>query len=245
MKYLIKFSALSVFLLILQSALFSFSFEPISMDLSPSGRGATGSFLLKNKSGDFVAIRISMFERSIDIDGNETRVPADHLFTIYPSNIVLKPESVQSLRVKWTGESSLDSERSFRILVEQLPVDFGSADTTSSGLQIMFRYLGSIYVSPDSAAPDLVIEEQSIDSGRRLQLVILNRGNRHIIPGDLHIRLSEELNGRENVVIIPPEELAGIDGENILSGSRRRFSVELPAGIKGEKLDVELDYQEM
>ena len=48
MKYLIKFSALSVFLLILQSALFSFSFEPISMDLSPSGRGATGSFLLKN-----------------------------------------------------------------------------------------------------------------------------------------------------------------------------------------------------
>jgi fimbrial chaperone protein len=158
---------------------------------------------------------------------------------------VLKPESVQSLRVKWTGESSLEAERSFRILVEQLPVDFGSSDAPSSGLQIMFRYLGSVYISPESAAPDLVVEERSVDSEGRLQLVIRNRGNRHIIPGDLHIRISEDLNGTKNEVLIPPEKLGGIDGENILSGSRRRFSVELPAGIKGDTFDVELVYQEI
>jgi fimbrial chaperone protein len=231
MKHVKRYLLLSIFLFLVQTILFSFSFEPISMDLSPSGRGATGSFLLKNKSGDFVAIRISMFERSIDIDGNETRVPADHLFTIYP--------------VKWTGESSLEAERSFRILVEQLPVDFGSSDAPSSGLQIMFRYLGSVYISPESAAPDLVVEERSVDSEGRLQLVIRNRGNRHIIPGDLHIRISEDLNGTKNEVLIPPEKLGGIDGENILSGSRRRFSVELPAGIKGDTFDVELVYQEI
>jgi fimbrial chaperone protein len=245
MKHVVKYSALCVFLILLQANIFPFSFEPISMELSPSGRGATGSFILKNKSDDFVAIRISMYERSIDIDGKETRVPADHLFTIYPSNIVLKPDSLQSLRVKWTGESTLESERSFRIIVEQLPVDFGSDDSPSSGLQIMFRYIGSIYITPQSAAPELAIEEKLIDSDRRLQLVIHNRGSKHLILGDLHLIISENRNGTVNEIVIPPEDLTGIDGEIMLSGSRRRFFVNLPAEIKGDTFDVKLVYQEM
>ena len=227
-------------LLLIPAALYPFSFEPISMSLSPEGRGATGSFLLKNEGEEPVALRISLFERTMDREGAEARVPADHLFVVYPSRIVLAPHSVQSLRVKWNGGTDLVQERSFRILVEQLAVDFGGQASQGSGLQIMFRYLGAIYITPAGASPDTAVESFEKTGDDLLDLVLFNRGRAHFIITDGGFRFSETIGGQKTSITVPVTEFEGIEGENILAGSRRRFSVTPPPERKGEIVDVEL-----
>lgn len=239
MTKILRMTAVAILVFIAPAALAAFSFEPISMSLSPEGRGATGSFLLRNEGEEPVALRISLFERTMDLNGDETRVPADDLFVIYPSRIVLEPQSVQSLRVKWNGGAGLTRERSFRILVEQLAVDFGREEEQTSGLQIMFRYLGAIYVTPPGAVSDLVIESAVRTGDDRLEMVFHNRGNTHLIITDMALRFTETVNDGTATSVISVEELAGVEGENILAGARRRFFVSLPRGMKGDDIHVE------
>lgn len=243
MNKTLKIMGALILILIAPTALSAFSFEPISISLTPEGRGSTGSFLLKNEGDEPVALRISLFERTMDLDGGETRVPADHLFVIYPSRIVLRPRSVQTLRVKWNGGPGFDRERSFRILVEQLAVDFGAEAPQSSGLQIMFRYLGAIYITPPGAAPEVVAESVSLNGEDRLDMILYNKGSAHFIVDDMDIRLTETVGGQPVSVLIPVAGLAGVEGENILAGSRRRFTVVLPQGLRGDNTDVELVFR--
>jgi len=230
--------------LLLPSLLYAFSFEPISAVFSPSGREATKSFLLKNETDEFTALRISLFERSVDINGKETRIPADHLFLVYPSRIVLPPESVQTLRVKWQGDSTVSAERAFRILVEQVPVEFENQESRTSGLQIMFRYLGSIYITPKDAFFRLEVENTKIlrtpEGAAKLEFTVANTGTRHVILEDLRLEIGYDSQNGRKILELFPEELKGIAEENILAGARRRFLLELPPGVTGDSADVQI-----
>lgn len=77
-----------------------------------------------------------LFTREMDMDGNETMESADKLFTVYPDQVVLPPKSFQSVRIRWKGPVDLTREQSYRILVEQVPVDFESQSRKRSGLKI-------------------------------------------------------------------------------------------------------------
>lgn len=226
------------------AGLWSFSFEPISRSFTPSGRGATQSFRLKNDGQDYIAIRISMFTRRIDSDGQEAREAADELFTVYPRQVVLKPESVQTVRVQWKGPADISSEQAYRILIEQVPVDFGGEAATDSGIQILFRYLGAIYICPPEASADVVVQKAEISGGEgseTLEISLHNRGNKHSILNDLNISIRSAVNGAV-LFEYPPELLGGINGENLLAGGTRTVRLKIPEGFEKGPLDVELSY---
>jgi fimbrial chaperone protein len=229
---------------LLVTGLWAFSFEPISRSFSPSGRGATQSFRLKNEGPDYIAIRISMFTREIGTDGRESRKAADELFTVYPRQIVLKPESIQTVRVKWEGPADISSEQAYRILIEQVPVDFGGETSRDSGIQILFRYLGAVYICPPEASADVVVQHAEIvrvDDSEALEITLNNRGNKHSILNDLTIIIR---NAGDGSVLheYPPELLEGINGDNILAGGTRIVRLKVPEGLEYGPLDVELGY---
>jgi len=226
------------------AGLWAFSFEPISRSFSPSGRGATQSFRLKNEGQDYIAIRISMFTREIDDHGKEFREAADELFTVYPRQVVLKPESIQTVRVKWEGPADISREQAYRILIEQVPVDFGGEAARDSGIQILFRYLGAIYICPPGASADVVVHDTEITGGEdpeTLEITLHNRGNKHSILNDLTIIIR---NAGDGAVLheYSPELLEGINGENILAGGTRIVRLKVPEGLEEGPLDVELSY---
>lgn len=254
MKNSISILALTfLFLVGLQPQLWSFSFEPISRTFSPAGRGTTQTFRLKNDDNSFVAVRIKMLTRSTSPDGKEQNRPADELFTVYPQEVVLQPNSSQTVRIKWNGPSDIQKELCYRVLVEQMPVDFQSSTANEannanekSSLKILFRYLGAIYITPEGASPDVVLEEHSIDSDpnndRQLHLTLHNRGNRHAILHNLSLRISSQEDPDSKVHLVESEQLKGVAGENLLPGARRSFVIPVPSSVKGEELQVEIDY---
>lgn len=236
-----------ILLALSQVVSWSFSFDPISVSFSPEGRNSTQSFRLKNDGDEYVAIRISMFGREIGIEGEETRKPADDLFTVYPDRVVLKPNSVQTVRVKWNGPVDIKKELCFRILVEQLPVDFSGGSQEESGVKIVLRYLGAIYITPEGAVPDVRVEKaeltQTMNGESIAEITFYNAGTRHTILTDLHLTLSTEKSGEEAALHFLPEDLEGINGENLLPGAKRRFLVLVPETFEGEELSVEFQYE--
>ncbi len=226
------------------SALSAFTFEPITKEFSPSGKDSIRTFKLVNGGSDTIMIRIRILTREIDVDGQEKNDPADSLFAVYPARVVLAPRSLQAVKVQWRGPSDLQVERCFRILAEQLPV--ASKETLKQGanIRVMFRYLGAIYIVPKGAKPDVVIESKRCvtdsEGKRGLEILFCNQGNAHTLLNDLQITVSQ---GAAASKVYGPDELAGINGENILPGLKRRTVVPLPVELQGDNLDVAFRFE--
>lgn len=226
---------------------FGFTFEPMVQDFAPSGPGSIRSFQLSNPGSETIAVRIRMLSRQMDASGLETTQPADQLFVVYPSRITMEPNTEQAVRVQWKGPSTLGLEQSFRIVVEQLPVDFGGAAPQKGAIKVIFRYVGAIYVLPNGAKPNVGLESSRVtadSSGRdALEIVLANRGSAHTLLGDLSITLTSKTPAGTVKKVFGPDDLAGISGENLLPQSKRRFLLPLPADLPREGLDVSFTFE--
>jgi fimbrial chaperone protein len=200
----------------------AFSFEPIVQDFSPSGQGSVQTFRVTNTGAERIAVRVTVAGRVPDLDGKETMPAVGGLFAVYPERMVLEPGAVQAVRVQWRGPQKLEAEQCFRILAEQLPVDFGTEQRKETGaIKVLFRYVGAIYVVPAGSRADVVLESvRAVEERTALELVFWNRGTAHTILDNLELTIGDKVLG--------PEELPGIAGENLLPGLRRRFI--LPMG---------------
>lgn len=227
----------------------AFSFQPLRADFSPSGRGSIQTFQIRNDSEEPIAVGISMMMRSMNLYGQEENQDASHLFAVFPRQAVLQPGAFQAVRVQWKGPSSIEQERAFRIIAEQLPVRFDqNNDPIGGSINIQLRYKGSVYVVPKNARPDLIVTRvgsQKDENGEeKLAIDVRNNGNSHVIMQDLEIQLNSiNNNGMKESVMLGGKAVEGMNGENILAGSKRRFLLPWPPDTEDSNLDAELYFK--
>lgn len=157
----------------------------------------------------------------------------------------MKPQSSQTVKIRWEGKKDLDKELCYRVLVKQLPVDFeNGSDGEGGSLKILFKYKGSIYITPEVARPNVKLESVKIekreDGDKHVQLLFENKGTRHAILDKLEIRLTD---ARDSEYVFSGEELEGISGQNILPGKERVFSFPLPSDFVEGDIDADFSYQ--
>ena len=226
----------------------AFKMAPIKVDFFPAGQGATQIFKLENDSDAPIAVQVSMLSRAMDIDGKEKYQNADADFIVYPPQAVIGPHKTQTVRVKWAGDLNPVQEQSYRIVAEQLPVNLQKTARRGVSVNLLVRYLGAVYIVPQDAKPHVVVDEitrtQRDDGTDGMVVTVHNEGNTHAILGDLSLRLtcaglSED---SSTTVVLPPEQLVGMNGENVLAGHKRRFVVPWPAVLDSVPMQAELDY---
>lgn len=230
------------FCLLLSSIpLFSFSFDPITQDFTPRGRGNIQSFRVRNDSKEEIAVKIYMMTREMEEDGTEVNQPADSLFLVFPRQVIVPPESIQIVRVQWKGESSVKVEKAYRIVAEQLPVDF-SGEEKSSGIKVLFRYVGAVYILPEEVSSEVVLSSWSREE-KGLQLNFYNNGNGHCILSEMSVTVNiDKSDGTTVRRIYSGEELAGLTGENILARSSRHYFLPLAESDEGD-IRVSFEYE--
>jgi fimbrial chaperone protein len=225
----------------------SFTFEPITRDFAPSGRDSIQTFKITNNGPESIAVRVAMLSRLMDENGRETYAPADALFVTYPSRVVLEPNGVQAVRIQWKGPSEISSELCFRILAEQLPVDFGGEKAQGGSIKVLFRYLGAVYILPAGVSPDVAFVSArpavNEEGAKGIELVLENRGTAHTLLNDLEITLTAKGGQPLAPKKIGPEDLSGINGENMLPGAKRRFFLAVPEELRREDLDVAIRFE--
>lgn len=223
---------------------FSFNFEPITQYFSPSGPEATQSFEVANPGDEQIAVRITMVTRQMSEDGKETYSPASNQFVVFPSQIVLAAGASQTVRVRWTGPADIKTEQNYRIIAEQLPVNFGETQRAGGTINILFRYLGSVYIVPQGAQPDVVIADAQVgvgpDGNRGLFVTFQNKGTAHEILNHLNITVSgESAGGDQTERTFDSSELKGIDGANVLAGTVRTFFLPVTEELPQKGLHVD------
>jgi fimbrial chaperone protein len=231
----------------------TFQLSPMLVNFLPSGQKATQSFLVKNSSKNSTAIQIRMVKREMDLDGKEINTNADDDFIFYPPQILLNAGESQSVRVTWVGDASPSKELSYRIIAEQLPIDLPETTQTQGktavAVKVLFQFMGSVYIVPPNVAANVSLEnavcqvETSIDGKKenKLQLIFVNQGTAHALLNNLRLTLAPV--GKEaNSIKLEEKQLAGVNGENLLAGSKRRFSLPCPAGLSNEKLSGSFEY---
>ncbi|MBI5387102.1 MAG: molecular chaperone [Verrucomicrobia bacterium] len=221
----------------------AFVLVPITMDFDPAGKGANRAFRVENDSDASVAVQISMLTRRVDLHGKETNAPAEQDFVVYPPQIALGPKQSQTIRVGYVGPAALAAEQTYRILAEQLPVALSKQQPTGARVNLMIRYLGSVYVVPKGAQPEVVLEsvtaEKDAAGKKTLAVRLHNRGNAHTLLDQAKLHLT--VNGKSPVVL-QGEALKGLIGENILGGNQRRFVVPWPEGLADGPLQAKFEY---
>lgn len=239
-----KTTLIGILLILTAVPLWAFRFQPISADLAPRGPEAVHTFVAENTGSDPIALRVRMFTRESRLDGREVNRDAADKFVVFPQQMVLRPGQVQAIRIQWRGPEQIDREQAFRIVAEQLPVEFESRQTQGGAINIMFRYRGAVYILPENPRHQVAIRSITPiiqDSKPAAELIFENSGNAHTILNDLSLTISAQDNP-DSTISFTPEELPGIAGENLLAGALRRVVLPLPDHLAGRGLSAEFSF---
>lgn len=216
------------------------SLVPIAQDFDPSGRDAVQSFRLENETDRQVAVTVTITSRQMNIEGEESNAPTTD-FAVFPSQIVIAPRQSQVVRVQWKGEPRPGQERAYRIIAEQQAIK-GDLGPNARAIQLVVRYVGSLYVLPAGARPNVTLESARAimdpQNKRSLEVVLDNQGRSHTLIDEPTLTLS--VGG--TVKTLKEDDLAGLVGENILAASKRRFVFPWPADLPFEQPKAEFKY---
>lgn len=216
--------------------------SPFVSTFAPKGSGANQIYRIENDSPEPAAVQVSMARREMDENGREHLIDAEDEFAVFPPQIVLAPGEAKTVRVQWIGDPAPKAELSYRIVVEQLPVELG-APRKGGQVRLLVRYEGSVYVAPGGVQSALSVVEcnptQAADGSPRLEVAVRNAGTAHAILANAKLTLRLE-DGR--TVVLAGDKLKGLDGENVLAGKLRRFAVPWPDGLGRVKLAASIDY---
>ncbi len=215
---------------------FAFTLTPMSVSFEPSGKGATQAFVIENDSAEKIPIQVSIAQRLITAEGEETNPEPpelENLFLVFPSQMILEPKEKRTVRVSWKGASQPTSELAYRIIAEQLPVDTQkpkNEQKTGAMIHVLFRYVGSIYITPSGLKPDLKVSAEAVQGPkkvRKLLVRIQNKGGAHLVLSRMKLVLSS---GSKEVVL-KGDALKAFEGQNMLAGLTRRFTFPWPEGL--------------
>lgn len=228
----------------------AFKLEPISRTFKPVGSGSTQSYEIFNPSNERVAINISMVHRLVNKAGQESHRPADDDFLVYPPQILLEPNAMQTVRVTWVGESEPTQELAYRLIAEQLPINLNPPSalkgTSSTGkIKVLMRYVGSVYIKPEKVKPDVVLagleNMQSPKGDAQLALTFHNQGTAHASLRKLQLRLIAE---QGEVLELTPEQMGEMKNATILAGKQRQFRIPYPANLNFKPVKATFTFQQ-
>ncbi len=211
----------------------AFSFVPMSASLTPSGANSVMSFKVTNDTTQSIAVVIKVMTRTILLDGTEKNDPVGSEFVVFPTRVVVQPNSFQTVKVQYKGPQNISREQCYRVIAEQVPIDFTKQET--SGVKVLFRYIAALYVTPAKVSPKLILKSAvgaEKDGKKGINVTISNEGTRHALLSNPTVRLQDSANSAMPIVIAG-EAAAPIDGQNLLPASERLFFIPWDTAILG------------
>jgi len=243
-RILKKVAPIAIFMAVGAAYLGALSLEPLSQVYTTSVSGRVHTFRVINTQSDPISVRLRMTTRDQLSNGQELREDASDQWVIFPRQLILQPGATQSVRVQYTGTDTLTAEAAYRIIAEQLPIDFSDGQR-HSGISVLFRYEGSVYVRPEGVHSEIVLAEaERRVINNEFQGVFLrfeNRGTTHGIMNDLVVRLtlSDASGATIDEIELDESALSILGGSNILADRSLEELVPLPAHWARGVLDVD------
>jgi fimbrial chaperone protein len=239
-------SLLLVGLLIWVHPVFAVRMVPIVAEVTTSGEPAEQSFRVDNPSGSPAAVEITVLKRSTTLDGEEVRESAVDEFVVFPEQMVLMPGESQLIRIQWLGQEQLTQELAYRVIAEELPVDFAGEQKqvvgTGPTVHLLMRYEGMLYIQPPLTRAHVELASSRVvdhEGEKHLELVLVNSGNMHVVIDEPRVSIARQ----DGAVDLQETEVHQKLKVNMLAGEKRRFLLRWPDGLDADELDVQFYYK--
>ena len=228
-KHILACAALA---LVLPSSGSAYDVKPMVVELRPSGSGSSTSMTVSNTHAVPIAIEVSVHKREQLPDGTDRLVLETNDVIINPPQMVIQPGASQTIRVQWVGDPNPDHELAYRIIPEQLPIRLSQVQRNdkTAELTMKYRYEAALYIAPRGVRPSARLERaEVVNQGGTpmLQVTIVSDGTSRAILSAPRLRLA----GSNGDMTIEGEDLAPLQGLNILPGATRVVSFPAPAGM--------------
>lgn len=225
-----------MFLLLFLPFIFAFNFSPMSQTIELGEGKKGGQFLIDNEGKTKIAVELTVKERKMDEDGEETLLETKDV-SIFPPQIIIPPGEKRTIRVQYVSKEELTAEKSYRVIAEQLPLKVDEKTKDQAGIQMLMKFVAALYATPAGAKSDVKVVSQT-SNGKELDLLLENKGNRHQL---LNNPLIKYLYAGEKGEL-RAGELGGLTGENILAGQKRRFRIATKKVIpQGARIELKLN----
>jgi fimbrial chaperone protein len=243
---ILKKTLLVCALVLATNASANFEFSPITISLTTTGKTNHAIAQVVNRQAVAIPIVIHVTERKLLENGEEERPDTAEL-AVYPSQFMLEPNETKSIKISWQGEESVPNEKSYRIIVEEVPVEFSAKSANKGAVRILINYVGSIYVNSSKTEGNLVLEKiEPAEDKKFLNFLFNNKGNGHAILKAPSIDLTAKAanNLPEKKIKIDKTMLTNADGKNILALSKLKIRIPMPAALSGyDQFDWNFSYE--
>jgi len=220
----------------------AFQFTPFSDSIKVS-KESEKQFTVVNSSDAPIAVQVTLHKRAMDGQGEDVLTDGEDDFLLFPPQMIVPPGGTRKIRVQWLGAKDIESEQAYRIIAEQVPVNLERLDQGNGAqIQVMLRYVASLYVRPDNAKSNIVLRSLSKDKDAKgnatLKLTVENTGTRHSLLEDIKLSVGG--------AVLVTADLPGIADNNVLAKTSRTFVIPLPAKLKNISTlsNAELKYRE-
>ena len=250
MVHIMKNSAFHFLLFCLVVALITpvtahaFKLVPMSVKMTSSGRGASEIFVVDNSGAKPIAVEMKIFIRNMTEEGEDVLTESEDDFIVFPAQMIVMPGQSQSVRIQWMGQEP-DKELAYRLVAEQLPLNLEEEVNDGGRINVVFRYVASVYIVPKRRIQaDVKITSAYVEEGNRdddsnsLIIIAHNEGSKHTVLREPTLTL----NTATNKIVLKSEQLPGLDGANILVGHTRVFKLPRPTGLHTGPLEADLQF---
>jgi fimbrial chaperone protein len=189
------------------------SVSPILVELS--ARTPTALLTLRNEGARPVRLQVQTHAWSQDATG-EMALPATQELVAYPPILELAPGASRNVRIGTTARTDA-AERSFRLIVEELPA--AQTDAAGAAVHVLTRLSIPVFVAP--VAPQAKAELSATREGRRVRFTLRNTGTVRVRPSSIRAALR----GDDDRALETREEQAWY----VLAGGVRDYEIEVPA----------------
>lgn len=222
----------------------SFSIEPFKVLLVPERGKTTQLFKFANAGNTPQAVQVRAESWSMDDQGREMNEADKDSFSIYPAQFVLQPRGEQNVRVTWLKEAP-QTEQAFRLVAEQLPVDFPDVQVNPDepAIRYLLTYRAALYVAPAKAKSEVTVnafQEKTLEDGTRvLELEVANKGLAHTLLKSPVLKITDRADAVHT--LSSGAQIEALSGQNVMPGKVRRLLLPwpegMPEGIKAVALD--------
>lgn len=127
---------------------------PMTVEMSPTGRGATARIEVTNSEDRNLPVELRMYRGEVSEAGELTLVPADEKFVVFPPQVVIAPNAQQVFRIQYLPDGPMSQSEVYYAAVTQIPVDL---DPAVSRIQVVMRFNVLVNVVPDGTKADPVV----------------------------------------------------------------------------------------
>jgi fimbrial chaperone protein len=200
------------------------SVSPITAELDLA-KQRTHVITVTNYNADHaLPVKVSVKSWRLDSAGVDQRGTTNDI-VVFPGQFVLEPAQRRLVRVAARYKEKPEVERTYRVIVRELPIDLVEQNIQKSGVKVVTSYATAFYVRPHN--PQSRLRLNSVE--RRpdgLLFKILNEGNAHSHLRKLVLIFTQ---GTKTARVNDPKQLPHFLNENLLARSERHFLWRWPA----------------